>query len=66
MVTALQNKDDKDTYKSQKKKIKGDCGIDSNLLKQKIQKLLDDGYEWDANRKIGVRKTEERISMKFN
>eukprot|EP00347_Sterkiella_histriomuscorum_P003243 403365040 len=34
-------------------------------LNNKIQKLLDNGYQWDKDRSMGVKKTEERISIKF-
>lgn len=30
-----------------------------------IENLLNNGYEYDEDRRIGVRKTEDKISIKF-
>ena len=27
---------------------------------------MNDGYDWNKSKQIGVRKTEDRISIKFN
>lgn len=40
-------------------------GLDSKDLNAKMQKLLDGGYQWDKNKVMGVRKTEDKISLKF-
>lgn len=30
-----------------------------------VQSLLNDGYEWNEDRKMGVRMTADKISLKF-
>ncbi len=40
---------------------------DKNSLKKikNIENLLNNGYEWDLDRNIGVRMTEDKMSIKF-
>jgi hypothetical protein len=30
-----------------------------------IESLMNNGYEWDMDRNIGIKKTEDKISIKF-
>ncbi|CDW79049.1 UNKNOWN [Stylonychia lemnae] len=41
-------------------------GIPSKELNEKMQEILNDGYKWDKLKTVGVRKTQDRISLKFN